>query len=391
MPAQRGGATRFLRPAGATGHEEGTPMSLQKLTLRSVEVRPVVVPLGRPIVARVGSFAEWPFLLVDLATEEGVTGHAYLQPYLAKTMAPLGTMIGIVAEAWRGKRLAPVEMFDAGRQSLNLAGLEGMALSAVAAVDMAAWDALARAAGVPLAVLLGGTVAPVRAYNSNGLWLAPPETLGEQAQALLAEGGFAAVKLRLGRPRDADDLAAVRAVRDAVGDDAIVMSDFNQGLSMGQALQRCHALDGEGLYWFEEPLVYDNIQGYAQLRREIATPIQLGENFWGPRELHKALAASAGDYVMPDFMRIGGITGWLRAAAIAGAAGIEVSSHLYPEVAAHVLRVTETAHWLEWTDWANLLLAEPYAVQDGHVVIPDRPGLGLDWDEAAVQRYRADL
>ena len=131
------------------------------------------------------------------------------------------------------------------------------------------------------------------------------------------------------------------------------MFDFNQGLTLADALRRCHALDDQGLYWFEEPIAYDNIAGYAQLARELKTPIQLGENFYGPRALYRRCATGAGDYVMPDLMRIGGVTGWLRAAAIAGAAGVQMSTHLYPEIAAHLMRVTETAHWLEWQDWAD--------------------------------------
>ena len=223
---------------------------------------------------------------------------------------------------------------------------------------MAAWDALAKAAGLPLAIFLGGSLAPVPAYNSNGLWLRPVDELGEQAAALVAEGKFQGLKLRLGRERLADDIAAIRAVRGAVGENIKLMVDFNQGLSLGDALHRCHALDDQGLYWFEEPIAYDNLAGYAQLARELKTPVQLGENFYGPRSPFQAIREQAGDYVMFDLMRIGGVTGWLQATAIAGAAGIEVSTHLYPEVAAHLMRVTETAHWLEWwprrTDTAPL-------------------------------------
>ena len=146
-------------------------------------------------------------------------------------------------------------------------------------------------------------------------------------------------------------------------------------------------IDGQGLAWIEEPILYDNLDGHAQLAAELSTPIQIGENFYGPRAMHSALRKKACDLVMPDFMRIGGVTGWIRAAAIAGAAGIPVSTHLYPEVAAHMMRVTETAHWLEWQDWTDPLLQRPYVVKDSLLHIPDVPGIGLDWNEDAVKRY----
>jgi mandelate racemase len=165
------------------------------------------------------------------------------------------------------------------------------------------------------------------------------------------------------------------------------MVDFNQGLSLADAIRRCHALDDEGLYWFEEPIAYDNLAGCEQLAAQLDTPVQLGENFYGPRDLYKAVCARAGEYMMPDLMRIGGVSGWLRSVPIAAAAGIQVSTHLYPEVAAHLMRVTETAHWLEWQDWANPVLKEPFAMKNGQFEIPDRPGIGIEWDEAAVARY----
>jgi len=208
---------------------------------------------------------------------------------------------------------------------------------------------------------------------------------------LVSEGGFAGLKLRLGRERLADDMRAIRAVRDAVGAEVRLMVDFNQGLTLGDALHRCHALDDEGLYWFEEPTTYNNLSGYAQLARELKTPVQLGENFYGPRELVRALQLGAGDYVMPDLMRIGGVSGWLRAAPVAAAMGVEVSTHLYPEVAAHLMRVTETAHWLEWQDWAYPILAEPFPLENGRLVVPLKPGCGIEWNEAAVKRFAYDV
>lgn len=361
---------------------------MPKLTYASIDVRTVVIPLKRPVISRVGRFDDWPVILLDLHTAEGLTGRSYLEPYLLRSARYIVPAIQDLVTALKGKPIRPLEDFQLGRKSLNLVGYEGIAMIAIAGVDMAAWDVLAKAAGLPLAELLGGGVGEVPAYNSNGLWLqADAAALGREAVALVAEGGFRALKLRLGRERLEDDMAVVRAIRDAVGAEVKLMVDFNQGLSLGDALHRCQGLDDEGLYWFEEPTTYDNLDGYALLARKLKTPVQLGENFYGPRELHRALGMQACHYVMPDLMRIGGVSGWLRSVPIAAAMGVEVSTHLYPEVAGHLMRITETAHWLEWQDWVNPVLSEPFQVRNGCLVVPDRPGCGIEWNEQAVRRY----
>jgi mandelate racemase len=368
----------------------GGRMSFETLTLKSVRARPVVLKLKRPVAARIAMLTEWPLILIDLHTAEGVIGRAYLEPYIPKSMRYLIPALHDLDEMLKGRRLAPIEFYEAARKSLHFVGYEGMAMIAVAGLDMAAWDALARAAGVPLCVLLGGSIGAVPAYNSNGLWLRSPAEVASEAVELREEGGFQGLKLRLGRERLTDDLATVEAVREAVGSEMSLMVDFNQGLHFGEALERCHAIDDLGLAWIEEPIVYDNLEGYARLTADLKTPIQIGENFYGPRALYTALQMKACDYVMPDFMRIGGVTGWQRAAAIAATAGIPISTHLYPEVAAHVMRVSATAHWLEWQDWANPILQRPYEVEGGELLIPDVPGVGLEWDEKAVDAHLAD-
>ena len=365
-------------------------MELELLTLKRIQARPIVLKLERPIVARIATITDWPLILIDLYTEQGAVGRSYLEPYLPKAMRYLIPAIHDLGEALQGRHIAPAELYEAGRKSLHFVGYEGMSMIAVSGMDMAVWDALAKAAGLPLCVLLGGSVGPVPAYNSNGLWLKAPDEVAGEAVVLRDEGGFKGLKVRLGRDRVADDLATIEAVRDTVGSDMNLMVDFNQGLHLGEALERCHAIDDLGLTWIEEPIVYDNLEGYARLTAELKTPIQIGENFYGPRALYTALQMNACDYVMPDFMRIGGVTGWLRAAAIAGAAGIPVSTHLYPEVAAHVMRVTETAHWLEWQNWADPILENPYEIRDSELQIPNVPGVGLEWNEQAVSSYLAD-
>lgn len=361
------------------------------LTFRELRARPVVLKLERPIVARIATISEWPLILIDLFTEEGIVGHSYIEPYVVNSMRYLVPALHDLSEMLKGRRVAPVELYAAARKSLHFVGYGGLSMIAASGLDMAAWDALAKAAGLPLCVLLGGSPGPVKSYNSNGLWLKRPAEVAAEAIELIGEGGFAALKLRLGRDRLRDDLATVEAVRKAVGDDIALMVDFNQGLDLAEALERCHALDDLDLAWIEEPIVYDNLDGYVRLAADIDTPIQIGENFYGPRDLHAALQRRACDLVMPDFMRIGGVTGWLRAAAIAGAAGVPVSTHLYPEVAAHVMRVTETAHWLEWQDWAAPILQETYKIEGGCLCVPDRPGVGLEWNEDAVAAHLSTL
>jgi mandelate racemase len=166
------------------------------------------------------------------------------------------------------------------------------------------------------------------------------------------------------------------------------MTDFNQGLSVAEAIKRGHMIDEEGgVYWIEEPVRADNFSGCSEVRKEVRTPIQLGENFMGPEQMAQALAAGACDYAMPDAARIGGVTGFLRAAALAQGAGMEMSSHLFPEMSCHVLAATPTCHWLEYVDWASPILKNPLPVRNGHVFAPDRPGLGMEWDEKAVKRF----
>jgi mandelate racemase len=253
------------------------------LTLARVEVRSVVVPLRRPVVSKVGSFEDWPLILVDLYTDQDVVGRSYLEPYLTESLGYLVPAIQAIAAGRQGQPINPLEDYQRSRRATNLVGYEGIALIAISGLDMAAWDALAKAADLPLARLLGGTVGSVPAYNSNGLWLNHPLTLGQEAAELVDEGGFQALKLRLGRPRLADDLRAIEAVRGTVGSEVDLMVDFNQGMALGEALHRCHGLDDQGLYWFEEPVAYNDLRGCAQLAWELRTPVQLGENFYAPR------------------------------------------------------------------------------------------------------------
>jgi mandelate racemase len=357
-------------------------------TIRALRARAVNVPIKRPLATATGAVTHGPIVLVDLETDAGLTGMGYIVSPGGYAIKPLAALIEALGGLVKGDPVVPFAVEQKLRRRMTLVGVQGLAMLALSAIDTACWDVLAKAAGLPLARLLGGVPRPVPAYNSNGLGVMGPERAAAQAVELL-ENGFQAIKVRLGYPTTVEDLAAVRAVRRAIGDSVALMSDYNQALLPPEAEQRARALDGEGLAWIEEPVRFDDYAGCARVAAAVATPIQIGENCWGTHDMRKALDARACDYFMPDLGKIGGVSGWLRAAALAEPIGLPISTHLYPEVSAHLMCVTPTAHWLEHMDWASGILAEPLEIRDGHAIVPERPGNGMQWNEAAVARYLA--
>jgi len=363
-------------------------MTAPLLTIRAIRSIGVEVPMTYALGTSRGILAKAPLLLIDLETEQGVTGRSYLWCYFPAAVPAIAKILEEVERVVKGERVAPLDLWSRLAERFALIGVQGIVRMAMSGFDVAAWDALAVAAGLPLAALLGAEGKPIAAYNSCGLGLMKaPEAVADEAEKLVA-GGFSAIKLRLGYPTLKEDLAAPAAVRKRVGDKIAVMVDYNQALSLAQALERGRALDRENVYWLEEPIRHDDYAGNATLARELATPIQIGENFSESTAMAQALAAGAADYVMPDLERIGGVTGWQRAAALAAARGIEMSSHLFPEVSVHLLAATPTRHYLEYVDWADKVLEEPLKIVDGFALPPQRPGNGLSWDKTAVAKYR---
>ena len=359
------------------------------LKIQSISVRAVKAPMRRPLVASTGAITVAPLLLVDLRTDGGIVGRAYLWTPGAHHLAPLAKLVEVMAEMLEGDEVAPFEIEKKLRARYILLGVHNIVLFAMSVIDMCAWDALGQALGQPVVRLLGGEPRPLLAYNSNGLGIQDLKPLAKEAEQLVAEG-FSAVKLRLGRPTAAADIDALRAVKKAIGPKVTLMVDFNQALTVAEAIRRGHMIDDEGgVLWIEEPIRADDFAGCAKVAREVAAPIQIGENFMGPEQMAQAIAAGCCDYVMPDAQRIGGVTGWMRAAALAQGAGLEMSSHLFPEATCHLLPVTPGCHWLEYVDWANPILAEPVRIVDGRAIGVAGPGLGMRWNEKAVKKYAA--
>jgi mandelate racemase len=364
-----------------------TDATVPPLTIRAVRSVGVEVPMNYALGTSQARITRAPLLLIDLETEEGITGRTYLFCYLRAAAPAMAAMLEEIGRLVAGDPVLPAQLWGKLAQRFMLIGVQGVVRMAMAGLDVAAWDALALAANVPLTTLLGAKPQPVPAYNSCGLGLTTPDEVADEAEKLLARG-FRAVKLRLGYPTLKDDLAAVHAVRERIGGDVALMVDYNQALSVTEALERGRALEAESIYWIEEPIRHDDYAGCASLAQALTTPIQIGENFSLPVAMETALKAGAADYVMPDLERIGGVTGWQRAAVLAAEHRIKMSSHLFPEVSAHLLAATPTSHFLEYMDWAGCLVQEPLRIVDGHALIPERPGNGLVWDQAAVARFR---
>ena len=360
------------------------PSSLPKLTIRDVETFAVEVPMTYPLGTSAATVRSAPLLLINLTTEEGVTGRTYLFCYRPSIPRAIDVVLRDAVLLVKGAPAAPLEIAAKLGRRFALVGVASAVRMALSALDTAIWDALAVASGAPLATLLGARPKAIPAYNSSGLGLMPPGAAADEAEKLLV-GGFRSVKLRLGNRTLEDDLAVVGAVRNRLPASIALPVDYNQTLTVAEAIRRGRALEAEGVAWLEEPIRHDDYAGNAAIARALVVPVQIGENFNGPESMIDALRAGACDYVMPDVARIGGVTGWIQAAGIAAAHGIEMSSHLHPEVSAHLLAATPTAHYLEYVNWADSVLEEPLQIVDGSAQIPDRSGIGLTWRKEAVK------
>ena len=223
------------------------------LTVSGVGLRIVRVPLRFTLGTSADTIRAVPLLLLDLRTAEGPVGQAYLFCYTASGARAVGAHVEEAVELIAGTTAAPAAVAQRLARRFALLGVTGTVRMALSAIDMALWDAVAKACEQPLASLLGGVPRPLPAYDSRGLGLMPADALADEAERL-AEAGLRAVKLRLGYPTLSEDLAALDAVQRRLGDRVAVMADYNQALTATEAEARGHALDGRGLAWIEEPL-----------------------------------------------------------------------------------------------------------------------------------------
>ncbi|HEY8599140.1 MAG TPA: mandelate racemase/muconate lactonizing enzyme family protein [Thermomicrobiales bacterium] len=349
----------------------------------------VSVPARYPIRSAVRVADRVINVLVEVQTDEGPSGIAYVAGFTPGKATAVVAMVGELAEGLRGADATRVgAAWDRMWTLTTLSGHNGIAMFALSAIDIALWDLQGKLLGVPLHRLLGTRRTTLPAYASDGCWLHDDPAAVAAEAAGFADQGFDTIKLRFGRRNPEDDIATLAETRRVVGERVGLMVDVNQGWGRERARAYGRRLTDWNVTWLEEPLAAEDVAGLAALRGELATPITAGENAYGLDGLRTLLDLGAVATLMPDIQRIGGVTGWIAASALAEAYRVPITSHLFPEVSVHLLAASRFPGPLEFVTWAVPLLEEPLTVTDGCVTVPDRPGLGIAFDREAVARYR---
>ena len=367
-----------------TREAEGKPVGNDARIIERLNVRKVIAPLPKPHKTASGTVAAAPLVLLDIVTRDGVTGSSYLFVYTPMMLEPVASLLRAFGEIITSEVAEPGDIWALLSAKCRLVGNQGATGMSISAIDMALWDNKARAAEQPLASYLGFSTRPVRVYDSLGQ-MSPNETAREVELSL--DAGFRCFKVKSGHENPATDVAVVRAVRDVAGDDCWIAMDFNQAFTPAESIARMQLLDDESVAWIEEPARAEDHYGHADVRRVIKTPVQTGENWWGVADMRHSLSAGASDHVMPDLMKIGGVTGWQAAAALAMAEAKPVSSHLFCEYSVHMMLATPTALMLEWLDVAGVVNCNRPTVSEGYAIPAPGDGAGLVWDETAISQY----
>lgn len=351
------------------------------------------LPLPTPVEASAaGLMKGFDMVVVRLADSDGVGGFGYTVLHEGQ-----GASVAKVAdlpfrEILLGADPDRIEwLWQQMYKRHHYAGRGGPVAFALAAVDGALWDMKGRRLGTPLWRLLGGHDPKVRAYAGNIDLNFPMEKLLEGASASV-EAGFRSVKMRLGRPTLAEDLARVEAMRNHLPNEIELMADANEAWRIDETMRAMALLKPFDLVWLEEPIAPDNIEGYAHIRRAGQVPIAAGENLHTLAEFTALIAAGGVDFPEPDLTTCGGITPFMKVARLAEAHGLPVISHGAHDLHIHLLAAAPNAAYLEWHAFGlDRYMADPLTVQEGYAMAPERPGHAIDFDWDRLSKHRVDI
>jgi L-alanine-DL-glutamate epimerase-like enolase superfamily enzyme len=359
------------------------------MKITDIVVHRLSVPLPRPVRTARHNHGHADTVVVEMRADSGLVGSGYCFAFGPRKAAALAALVEDFADLYRGHAAAPQARFADAWRSMHFIGHTGLALMALSALDTACWDVAARGAGLPLFRFLGGDRTRVPTYASSGLWLDQSvDELLLEAEAFRVQG-HRAMKMRIGRDDPEEDVERVRIVRDALGGDAALLADVNQGWDETTTVRIGRRLESQGLYWLEEPLPYEDLDGYARVTAALDMRIATGETDYGSLGMKRHLEARAADVLMPDLQRMGGPSEFMRAAALCQAWHQPVSSHLFTEACAHLLAAAPNALILEHMNWWQDLFSEPLLIEDGCVVLSEKPGIGVDLSQTALKRFRA--
>jgi L-alanine-DL-glutamate epimerase-like enolase superfamily enzyme len=328
-------------------------------------------------------------VFVELLTDDGIEGigltywHGAMAPALRAAVEALARLcIGL--DPLRVEHVASALRHGVGRTSAEGSGIFHLAM---AAIDMACWDIRAKAAGQPLAVMLGGYRDRIPGYASGALLRGYPVSVLEQTAGKLVGLGFRQLKMQCGTEQTpGESVERVRVVRETVGSDVGLMLDVNQLWSTHEAVELGTRLEPWQLSWIEDPVVPDPA-ALAEVARALRTPVTAGEYSYGIAQFRALIEARAVDIVMIDLLRVGGVTSWLKVAALAQAYNLPVVSHRLPEIDVHLVSAVPNGLTIEYRPLTAGLFAQVPELADGRVLVPARPGLGLQLDGDAVRRF----
>jgi L-alanine-DL-glutamate epimerase-like enolase superfamily enzyme len=347
-----------------------------------VETRCVTVKLDKPIGSALGQLHSFGCILVFVHCDSGIIGENLIFTLNARRTRVLQSMVEEMADLVIGRDAGHIAGFWARAwRDINFLGHKGVPVVGISALDGALWDALGKMSNLPLYRILGGAQDRVPVYHSGGLWLSysDKELVGEAER--FAGAGFRAMKMRLGSPEPATDIARVRAVRTAIGPKIKLMADANQGLNESQAIRLGRALEEFDLTWFEEPLPAWDLDGLARVAAALETPIASGETEYTRYGFRRMLELRSADILMPDLQRVGGVSEFIRVGHMAESYDIPVSSHLFPETSLQVLGALANTIYLEYMPWFSKLYNETIEFAEGQAIVPERPGWGFTFNQ----------
>jgi len=348
------------------------------MTVASLSTRIVELALPRPIGTAIHRMGSVGCVLVELRTSDDITGEGFVFTLNGDRIKAFDEMVAGMADLVVGRSAADVGAINnAIWREINPTGHKGVTIAALSAIDTALWDIVGKEAGLPLAKLFGGAQDSVPTYASSGLWLSQSlDELVSEASGFV-DSGFHAMKIRIGSADPTDDVARVAAVRDAVGPAIGLLVDANQGLSPKQAIRLAGMLEPYELVWFEEPVVAHDLAGSARVRDAVSMDVAAGETEYSSFGMFDILRAGAVDVLMPDLQRVGGMSEFRRAAAIAHVHNIPVSSHFFTEYSLSLAGSLSNCVSVEHIDWFTPLFNEDLELHNGELVIPTRPGTGF--------------